>query len=160
METFQNRDGLIIIPCLAAWISGEALNSRLSHRVTIPTKNSLMCAFIIFISTFSYTIAAAKTSFPVVMTFKASNVLSVLLVAVFFTRVREKSLNLSPKKLIIGVIITIGAFMFGFFDPEVKERSTDSELLGIGLLLISLVADGLLPDFQAVIKSDYKPEPT
>lgn len=32
-------------------------------------------------------------------------------------------------------------------------------MLGIILLVISLVADGFLPDFQAVIKSEYKPRP-
>ena len=38
-----------------------------------------------------------------------------------------------------------------------QEKATD--ILGIILLVISLVADGFLPDFQAVIKSEYKPRP-
>lgn len=88
----------------------------------IPTKNSLSCAAIVFISGFSLNIAISRTSYPVVMAFKSSNILAVLLVAIFCTRVRDKSLNLPAKKFIIGFIIAVGVFLFGYFDPESKTR--------------------------------------
>jgi len=33
-------------------------------------------------------------------------------------------------------------------------------MLGLSVMILSLIADGFLPDFQAVIKSEFKPEPT
>ena len=41
-----------------------------------------------------------------------------------------------------------------------KDREISTEMFGIILLLVSLFADGFLPDFQAYIKSEFKPEPT
>ena len=76
-----------------------------------------------------------------------------MLVAVFCSRVKEQSLKLGPEKIIIGIIVTIGVFLFSFFDPEKENRSSESEIIGIILLIISLIADGFLPDFQAAIKS-------
>jgi len=50
--------------------------------------------------------------------------------------------------------------MFKFFDPESNDKEKKkTEIMGIILLLVSLLADGFLPDFQAVIKSVYKPQP-
>lgn len=40
------------------------------------------------------------------------------------------------------------------------DRTSESQYVGIALLLISLLADGFLPDFQAEIKSVYKPQPS
>lgn len=100
------------------------------------------------------------TSFPVVMAFKSCNIISILIVAILCTRVRDKKLTLGPKKIIIGIVITIGVFLFSYFDPEQKKRTQESQILGIVLLFVSLIADGFLPDFQAEIKSEYKPEPT
>ena len=68
-----------------------------------------------FTSTTTYTYAAVKTSFPIIMAVKSCNLLSVLLVAVLCTRVREKSLLLGPKKIVMGIIVTIGVFLFTFF---------------------------------------------
>lgn len=94
------------------------------------------------------------------MTIKSCNLLSVLLVAIMCSGVKEKNLKLGPKKLIVGLVITVGVLLFSFFDPEKKDRNQKSELAGIALMVVSLIADGFLPDFQAVIKSEYKPEPS
>jgi drug/metabolite transporter (DMT)-like permease len=114
----------------------------------------------VFISTITYTWATAMTSFPIVMAFKSCNILSILLVAILCTRVRDKQLNLGRKKLVVGIIISAGVFFFSYFDPEQKERSQQSQWLGIFLLFVSLMADGFLPDFQAEIKAEFKPQPT
>lgn len=94
------------------------------------------------------------------MAFKSCNLLSVLLVAILCTRVKEKNLKLGAKKILIGVVISLGIFLFSYFDPEKEERTQESQIIGIVLLIISLLADGFLPDFQAQIKSEYKPQPT
>jgi len=76
-----------------------------------------MCAVLVFISSLTYTIAAAKTSYPVAMAFKSSNVLCVILVAILCSKVKDKKLKLGNKKIITGLIITIGVALFSYFDP-------------------------------------------
>lgn len=108
---------LVLFPSIFTWIMGKIYNIRLTERVTIPAKNAFSCGMIVFISGFTINKAIEGTSYPVVMAVKASNILAVLLVAVFCTRVRDKSLNLPPKKIILGIIISLGAFIFMYFDP-------------------------------------------
>lgn len=114
---------LVFVPTLVTWIIGNIYNRALEKKTKIPEKNSAICGFIIFVSTITYTWATAMTSFPVVMAFKSCNILSILLVAVLCTRVRDKKLNLGPKKIIIGIIISVGVFFFSYFDPEQKDRT-------------------------------------
>lgn len=59
----------------------------------------------------------------------------------------------------MGLSVTVGVFLFTFFDPSRESRTTNTQLLGIALLTVSLLADGFLPDWQAEIKSEYRPKP-
>lgn len=128
--------------------------------MTIPTKNSARCAITVAISTLTYTYAIYLTNFPVVMMFKSCNLISVILVGVLCSRVKDKKLQLGVKKIVVGTIVTIGIIMFKVFDPEsAGKKEKQTEVLGIVLLIVSLLADGFLPDFQAEIKTDYKPQP-
>lgn len=84
------------------------------------------------------------------MMFKSCNILSVILIALLCSRVKEKKLQLGGKKLIVALLVSLGIILFKIFDPEAKvgdERKT--ELIGLFLLFLSLLADGFLPDFQA-----------
>lgn len=116
-EVLPDKAILVLIPTLVTWIIGNIYNRSLPKKADIPEKNSGICGALVFVSTITYTWAVAKTSFPVVMAFKSCNLLSVLLVAICCTRVKEKNLNLGAKKIIIGVIISIGIFFFSYFDP-------------------------------------------
>lgn len=94
------------------------------------------------------------------MMFKSCNLISVILVGVLCSRVKDKKLKLATKKIVVGIIITIGIIMFKVFDPaSSRKNEKQTEFIGIVLLIISLLADGFLPDFQAEIKSVYKPQP-
>lgn len=114
----QDKAILVLFPTLVTWIIGSIYNRTLENRVSIPSKNTAMCGLLVFVSTITYTWAVSNTSYPVVMAFKSCNLLSVLLVAILCTRVKEKNLNLGAKKIIIGVIISAGIFVFSYFDPE------------------------------------------
>ena len=105
---------LVFFPTLVTWIIGNIYNRALDNRVNIPHKNSAICGALVFVSTITYTWAVAKTSFPVVMAFKSCNLLSVLLVAILCTRVKEKKLNLGAKKILIGIVISLGIFLFSY----------------------------------------------
>lgn len=122
-EVLKDKAILVFFPTLVTWVIGYLYNRSLANPVSIPNKNSLICGALVFVSTITYTWAVAKTSFPVVMAFKSCNLLSVLLVAILCTRVKEKNLNLGAKKIIIGVIISLGIFVFSYFDPEQEERT-------------------------------------
>jgi hypothetical protein len=74
------------------------------------------------ISTLTYTYAIYLTNFPVVMMFKSCNILSVILVGVLCSRVKDKKLHLGTKKIIVGVLVTAGIIMFKYYDPEAAKK--------------------------------------
>lgn len=162
-EIFTWPAGFLIFPCAITWMIGELFNRyqiSSQDRVEIPAKNSFYCAVTVAISTLTYTYAIYLSNFPVVMMVKSCNILSVILVGVLCSRVKDKKLHLATKKIIVGVVVTIGIIMFKAFDPETRQKEEKkTEIMGIVLLLASLLADGFLPDFQAEIKSVYKPQP-
>lgn len=89
---------------------------------------------------------------------KSCSILSAIVVGVCCSRVSDHRLKLGPNKLIVGALVSVGIFLFNYYTMEDKgEKGTT--LLGGVLLLVSLIADGLLPDFQAEMKSKYKPRP-
>ena len=58
------------------------------------------------------TYAIILTSFPAVMMFQSCNVLIVIIVALICTGVRDQTLKLRKNKIIIGIISTVGVFLF------------------------------------------------
>ena len=94
------------------------------------------------------------------MMVRSCGVLSVVLVGVLFTGVKDTRLRLGSKKILVAGVATLGMIVFKVFDPNINKNSHHTEILGVVLLIASLVADGFLPDFQAVIKSEYRPQPS
>ena len=92
--------------------------------------------------------------------FESCSIVPVVLVGVFCSRVKDQKLKLGPKKIIVTAIITFGILLFEFFDPETRSRATQQEFIGILFLLFHFVAEGFLPDLQAEIKANFKPQPT
>jgi uncharacterized membrane protein len=119
-ENFTWPAGFLIFPCGATWIIGAIFNHfQISpeDRTNIPSKNSALCGLTVTISTLTYTYAIYLTNYPVVMMFKSCNLISVILVGVLCSRVTDRKLKLATKKIVVGVIITIGIIMFKIFDP-------------------------------------------
>ena len=73
------------------------------------------------ISTLTYTYAIYLTNYPVVMMFKSCNILSVILVGVMCSGVKDKKLKLGMKKIIVGIVVTLGIILFKAMDPNLKE---------------------------------------
>ena len=126
----------------------------------LPVKQSLLCGAIININVVSYNLAVVEASFPAIVMAKSCSLMSVIIVGVFFSRVKDSKLKLTYKNLLIGSVATIGIIVFNFFKKQ-EENETDKPLqlvsLGSLYLLVSWIGDGFLPDFQAQIKSEYKP---
>lgn len=109
------------------------------------------------ISAIAYSYAIKFSNFPLVMMIRSCNVLSVVLVGVLFTGVKDTTLKLGKRKVVVAAIATAGMIIFKVFDPTSSKADYSTQTTGIVLILVSLMADGFLPDFQAVIKSVYRP---
>lgn len=64
-------------------------------------------------------------SFPLTIMVKSCNILSVILVGVFCSRVTDLRLKLGPKKIVVAIVVSVGIVMFRFFDPEANFSSPD-----------------------------------
>ncbi len=128
--------------------------------MVIPYKNSAIVGFLIWMSSINQTESIYLVSYPLIMMAKSCGLISVILVGVLCSRVRNKSLKLGPKKIIAAIAVSGGIVAFRVFDPAANLESEQAiELIGFLLLLLSLLADGFVPDFQAEIKEKYKPTP-
>ena len=131
----------------------------LNERKCIPWYKGIKCGIAVCTSNLAYNHAIVLTNFPVVMMVRSCGILSVVLVGVLFTGVKDTRLKLGSRKIFIAAFAVLGMIIFKVFDPNINSNSHHTEMLGIFLLVISLLADGFLPDFQAVIKSDHRPNP-
>ena len=52
------------------------------------------------------------TSYPVVMMFKTCNIMMVIITGICCSKVRDKTLKLTGKKILVAIIVTIGLFLF------------------------------------------------
>ena len=76
-----------------------------------------MCAATVFISSLTNNYAILFVSFPIVIMFKSCNILSVILIAVMCSRVRDSSLKLGKTKIFVAISVTLGIIIFKVFDP-------------------------------------------
>jgi len=98
-----------------AWLLGFIVNTFFSKEHTkMPVSNLIACAIIVIISTHTYILAIYITNFPIVMMVKSCNLISVVFVGVFCSRVKDKSLQLGTKKIIVAFFITCGIILYNF----------------------------------------------
>ena len=158
MDDFKYPIVLLIFPYLTGWLVGSLWAKKTGEVVELPRKNLMYTAAMVMVGTLTYNIAILFTSYPVVIMFKSCSILSAIIVGVCFSRVRDEKLKLGTNKLIVGGLVSVGIFLFNYYSLE-DQGEKGTSLLGLILLLVSLMADGLLPDFQAEMKSLYKPRP-
>lgn len=63
----------------------------------------------------TYNKAVQVASFPAVVMIKSCSLLSVILVALFCSKVKDKNLKLGKGKIVIGVLVAVGIFLFNYF---------------------------------------------
>lgn len=108
--TFSNA--FILTPSLISWGLGSYLNRNMKTKTYIPERNLISCALLVVVTTLAFTKAIYLTSYPIVMMFKSCNVLSIITVSVFFSRVLEKTQRLKKSELMTGGIVTIGLLFY------------------------------------------------
>ena len=93
------------------------------------------------------------------MMIKSCSIIPVVFVGFFCSKVKDNALKLGADKVVIALFISFGILIYNFGgDNNSSNKATN--IIGIFLLLISVLADGFLPDVQAVIKSEFNPRPT
>jgi drug/metabolite transporter (DMT)-like permease len=112
----------------------------------------LICALYVTVSTFTSNLAIKLTSFPNVMMIKSCSILPVVCIGVLFSKVKDDSLKIGVDKVAIALLISFGIAVYNFGGDNLHDDKNGS-LVGIGLLIVSLLADGFLSDYQAVLKS-------
>jgi len=84
----------------------------------IPWKHGIKCGSAVVISTIAYSYAIYYTNFPVVMMIRSCNILSVALVGVLFTGVKDTALKLGKNRIFVALVVTSGMLIFKTFDPN------------------------------------------
>ena len=146
-----------------SWILGAIYNRVMCPKeelIHIPWHHGFKCGGAVVTITVAYSYAIKFMNFPVVMMIRSCSLLSVVIVGVLFTGVSDTALKLGNRKIVVAIVVTIGMIIFKVFDPNQKKDDHKTELLGVALMIVSLLGEGFLPDFQAVIKQNYKPNPT
>lgn len=118
-EQFSNSNAFILVPSIIAWIMGALCNRQAQDTGTkekkeVPIKNVVVTAGLILLTSLAMTRAIYVTNYPLVTLFKSCNLLSVLTVGVFCSRVKEQSQKLEKKQIVTGLIITVGVFLYHF----------------------------------------------
>ena len=103
--------GTIIIMCFIRKRGTDRQNEQ------VPWKYAVLCGLAMVAGNIATMNAVHQTSFAVITVFKACSVLSVILVGVFCSRVRDQQLKLGREKILGAVLITGCIFLFQFFDP-------------------------------------------
>jgi drug/metabolite transporter (DMT)-like permease len=146
-----------------SWLLGAIYNQFFctkEQRISIPWYHGAKCGGAVVTITVCYSYAIKFTNFPVVMMIRSCSLLSVVIVGVLFTGVSDVKQKLGSRKIFVAMVVTLGMIIFKVYDPNVHEDSHNTELIGVLLMVLSLISEGFLPDFQAVIKQKYKPQPT
>jgi hypothetical protein len=84
----------------------------------IPWTHGMKCGSAVVISTIAYTYAIHLTNYPVVMMIRSCNILSVALVGVLFTGVKDTALKLGSNRIVVSILVTIGMIIFKVYDPN------------------------------------------
>lgn len=105
-----------MFPYLSGWVIGSITTCFSSKEpVKIPAKNLLYCSVTIFIAVLSYNTAIVETSYPIVIMVRSCSILSVAIVGVFFSRVKDTQNKLGKNKLVVGILVTMGILVYNVF---------------------------------------------
>ena len=124
---------------------------------------SAKASFLLVASQLCMGISIYLLNYPTILIFKSCNILSVVAVGIFCSRIKTKALKLTLKKILVALLITVGMLLFYLGGEQSgvdeKEISTSHYIIGLALLTCTLFIDGFIPDFQAEIKEKFSPAP-
>jgi hypothetical protein len=62
------------------------------------------------------------TNYPLVTLFKSCNLLSVVCVGIFCSRVKDKNQKLKKNQLVIGCVVTAGVLLYHFGSERLNDK--------------------------------------
>jgi len=142
---FQNLFGFILAACVNRFCYGQ-------KKSKMDLKSELVISGCGFGSVYLATQALAYVSFPVQAIMKSSKIISILIVSFL---IGSKSQH-SKSQYFCGFIITTGIVLFNLTEGKSKGDS-DTSIIGILAILVSLFCDGFLGTTQGEIKKKFNP---
>jgi len=143
---FQNLFSFILAACVNKFYYGQTA-SRMD------LKSELTIGACSFGSVFMASQALAYVSFPVQAIMKSSKIISILVVS-FLMGFKGQH---TRSQYLCGFVITAGIVIFNLTEGKSKKDETDTSLIGILAILISLFCDGFLGTTQGEIKKKFNP---
>jgi drug/metabolite transporter (DMT)-like permease len=145
---------------LFSWLFGAAINSIKSdesdNEEQVPELSLIKVALFVVVSMLTYNHAIMYLDYPTVMMVKSCNILFVVMVGVFFSKVQDPRLRLAKHKIIMGIMVALGVIVFYIESAPTETSSGSKPFYGFALLFISVLADGFLPDAQTEIKEKHE----
>lgn len=93
-------------------------NRTPEERNCVPEIHGIKSGGAVAFSTIAYSYAIKYMNFPVVMMVRSCSILSVVLVGVLFSGVKDTTLKLGKRKILIAAVATAGMIVFKVFDPN------------------------------------------
>lgn len=122
-------------------------------RVNIPPRVMIKQSALMCTSSYLVNSALSYVSFVLLSMVKSCSLLSVVIVGVFFTSVKSKQNQMHYTKIIVASLIVTGTLIFQIAgNKTIEESSPINQLIGFGMLFVSLICDGVLPDLQSRMK--------
>jgi len=144
---FQNIFSYILAAAVNRFYYGQK-QSRMD------LKSELTIGFCSFGSVFMASQALAWVSFPIQAIMKSSKIISILIVSFLFGFKGQHGRS----QYLCGIIITTGIVIFNLTEGKSKKGGdTDTSIIGILAILISLFCDGYLGTTQGEIKKKFNP---
>jgi UDP-galactose transporter B1 len=116
-------------------------------------KSELIIGSCSFGSVFMASQALAYVSFPVQAIMKSSKIISILIVS-FLLGFKGQH---SRSQYLCGFIITAGIVVFNLTQEKSKKGDSDSSMIGIAAIMVSLFCDGFLGTTQGEVKKKFNP---
>jgi len=116
-------------------------------------KSELVIGACSFGSVFMASQALAYISFPVQAIMKSSKIISILIVSFL---IGSKSQH-TKSQYLCGFIITAGIVLFNMTEGKSKKSETETSIIGVAAIIVSLFCDGFLGTKQSEIKKKFNP---
>jgi len=143
---FQNLFSFIVAACVNKFYYNQTASK-------MDLKSELLISCCSFGSVFMASQALAYVSFPIQAIMKSSKIISILIVSLLLGIKGQHTRS----QYFCGFIITAGIVIFNLTEGKHKKDESDTSIIGIVAILISLFCDGLLGTTQGEVKKKFNP---
>jgi UDP-galactose transporter B1 len=118
----------------------------------LPLKLQFQVSLFYSISMFGSNAALKYVSYPIQALMKSSKIISVMLISAI-----SGTEKFSKIQYVSATVITLGIIIFNVFDSGKKGKETQTTLIGLALILLSLFCDGMTGSKQNEARKKFNP---